>query len=67
MKMPQYSASLLLLVWLRNNDKKVHLDEKDVRHYFGNVFRKWHSESYLITAMFKVPSQQLRGTLTTVF
>ena len=31
------------------------------------IFRKWHSESYLITAMLKVPSQQIRGTLTTAF
>ena len=30
-------------------------------------FRKWHSEYYLITAMSKVPSQQLRGTLTAAF
>ena len=30
-------------------------------------FRKWHSESYLITAMFKVPSQQVGGTLKTAF
>ena len=31
------------------------------------IFRKWHSESYLITAMLKVPSQQIRGTLLTAF
>ena len=30
-------------------------------------FRKLHSEGYLITAMFKVPSQQLRGTLKTAY
>ena len=30
-------------------------------------FRKRHSESCLITAMFKVPSQQLRDTLATTF
>ena len=28
-------------------------------------FKKWNSQIYLITAIFKVPSQQLRGTLTT--
>ena len=44
-----------------------HLDENDLRHCYGNFFRKWHSESYLITAMFKVRSQQLRGTWTTAF
>ena len=66
-KMSCYSACLLLLFLFRTNDKKGHLDENGFRHYYGNVFRKWHSESYLITAMFKVPSQELRGTLTTVF
>ena len=30
-------------------------------------FRKRHSESYLITTMFKVPSQNVRDTLATVF
>ena len=29
------------------------------------IFRKYHYEGYLITAMFKVRSQQLRATLTT--
>ena len=28
-------------------------------------FQNWHFENYLVTAMFKVPSQQLQGTLTT--
>ena len=28
-------------------------------------FKKWNSQIYLITAILKVPSQQLRGTLTT--
>ena len=27
--------------------------------------KKWNSQIYLITAIFKVPSEQLRGTLTT--
>ena len=31
------------------------------------IFQKCHSGSYLITATFKVPSQQLWGTLTTAF
>ena len=38
--------------------KKGHLDEKD----FLTVM-----VVFSITAMFKVPSQKLRGTLTTVF
>ena len=62
-----YSTCLLLLFLFRTNGKKGHLDEKDMRHCYGNVFRKWHSESYLITAMLKVLSQQIRGTLTTEF
>ena len=33
--------------------------------FFEN--RNFSSESYLILAMFKVPFQQLRGTLTTAF
>ena len=67
MKMTWYSACLLLLILFRTNGKKGHLDENDFRHYDANFFQKWHSESYLITAMFKVPSQQIRGTLTTAF
>ena len=31
------------------------------------IFRKYYSESHLITAMFKVHSDQLRATLTTAF
>ena len=52
---------------LRTNDKKVHLDKSYFCHCYGNYFRKRYSESYLITAMIEVPSQQLRGTLTTTF
>ena len=52
---------------LRTNDKKVHLDKNDFCHCYGNYFRKCCSESYLITAMFEVPSQQLRGILATTF
>ena len=51
----------------RTNFKKEHLDKNDFRYCCGNFFRKWHSESYLATAMFKVPSQQLRGTLQIAF
>ena len=67
MKMSWYSACLLLLFLFRANGKKGHLDEHDFRHCYGSFFRKRHSESYVITAMVKVPSQQIRGTLTTAF
>ena len=60
----------LLLFLFRANGKKRHLDEND--HCYGNFFRKCHSSSrfhssYLITAILKVLSQQLRGTVTTTF
>ena len=67
MKMSWYSACLLLLFLFRANGKKGHLDEYDFRHCYGSFFRKKHSENYVITVMFKVPSQQIRGTLTTAF
>ena len=34
---------------------------------YGNIFSKVSFRKYLVTAMFKVLSQQLRGTLTTTF
>ena len=58
---------VFIVIIFKSNDKKRHLDANDVRHCYGNFFRKWHSESYLITAMFKVPSQEIRGTLTIAF
>ena len=61
-------AFLLLLFLFRTNGKKGrHLDENDFRHCYGNFFRKRHSESYLITAMLKVPSQQHFERCLTVF
>ena len=57
----------IVAILFRINGKNGHLDKNNYRHCYGIFFRKWHSESYLITAMFKVPSQQLRGTLTTAF
>ena len=66
MKMTWYSACLLLFLF-RTTGEKGHLDKNDFRQCYGNFFRNWHSERYLITAMFKVPSQQTRGTLTTAF
>ena len=41
------------------------LDETDLRRCYGNFFSKASFRTYLITAMFKVLSQQLRGTLIT--
>ena len=58
MKMSWYSACLLLLFLFRANGKKGNLNEHSFRHCYGSFFRKRHSESYVITAMFKVPSQQ---------
>ena len=57
----------LVLFLFRTNGKKGHLYENDFRHCYGISFWKWHSESHLITAMFKVPSQQLQSTLKTAF
>ena len=65
--MPWHFACSLLLFLFRTNRKEGHLDENDFCHFYGIFFRKWHSESYLITAMYKVPSQQLRGMLKTAF
>ena len=67
MNMSWYSACLLPLFLFKTDGKKGHLVENGFRHCYGNFFRKWHSESYLITAMFKVPSQEIRGTLTIAF
>ena len=50
----------------RTEDKKGHLDKNDFRHCYI-IFRKYHAESYLIPAMFKVRSQQLQATLTAAF
>ena len=66
-KMSWYSACLLLSFFFRTNGKKGHLDENGFHHCYSNFFRKWYSESYLISPMFKVFSQQLRGTLKTTF
>ena len=62
-----YSSCLLLLFLFRTNGKKGHLDESDSCHCYDNFIWKCHSESYLIADIFKVPSQDLRGTLKTVF
>ena len=51
----------IVIIFVQNQGKKEDLDENDFRRCNGNFFRKMHSESYLITTMFKFPSQQLRG------
>ena len=43
------------------------LDENDLRHCYGNFFSKVSFRKYLITAMFTVLPQLLRGTLTMGF
>ena len=43
------------------------MDENDHCRCYGNFFWKVPFREYLITAMFKVLRQQLRGTLTTAF
>ena len=54
----------IVVILVRTSVKKGHLDENGFRHCYGNFFRKLHSEYYFIKVMFKVPSQQLRGTST---
>ena len=58
-----YSACSLLLFCFEPTVR--HLD--DLSHCYGKFFRKWHSESYLITAMFKVRTLQLQDTSKTAF
>ena len=48
----------IFLLSFRTSGKKGNLDENDFRHCYGNFFRKWPSEIYSITTMFKGPSQQ---------
>ena len=58
---------VFIVIILRGDGKKRHLDANQFRHCYSNFFRKWRSERYLITAMFKGSSQQLRSSLTTAF
>ena len=67
MKMTWCSACSLLLFLFRTNGKKRYLDGNGFRDRNSNFFRKCHPESYLITTMFIVPPQQIRGTMTTAF
>ena len=56
---------LIFIFLFRTNGKKRRLDENGFRTIIV-VSPKCHSESYLIAAMFKVPSQEIWGTMTTV-
>ena len=56
---------LIFIFLFKTNGKKRHLDENDFRAIML-VSPKNYSESYLIATMFKVSSQKLGGTLTTV-
>ena len=59
---------LTIIFLCRAKVKKEHLDDE---HWFPSrlwkLLQKSHSGSYLITAIFKVLSRQLRSTLTTAF
>ena len=48
----------------RNNGKREQLDEKDFRHCYGISFLKVSLWKYLMTAMLKVLTQQLRHLQT---
>ena len=43
------------------------MDQNDFCRCYNNIFSKVSFRKYLITAMFKVLSQQLQDTLTTTF
>ena len=66
MMMPQYFVISLLLFSL---EPTVSMDTcmRTTSITVMVNFRKCYSEGYLITAMFKVRSQQLQGTLTIEF
>ena len=59
----------IFIFLFRNNVIREQLDENEnwMKMTYGNVFSKVSFRKYLITAMFKVLYQQLRGTLTTSF
>ena len=56
----------IILFLLKTNDEKRNLDESDFRYCYCNFF-ECHYESYAITALFKVLSQELWSVLTTAF
>ena len=61
--------SFHLYFLLRNKGKREQVDENDFGRCYGHFFffKKVPFEKYLITAMFKNLSQQLRCTLATAF
>ena len=66
------SISSVLFCLFGTSGKKGHLNKNDFLHCCVCVcvwffFGKWHCESYLIRAMFKLPSQQLQVTSVTAF
>ena len=61
--MPWYSVFSFLFFCLETTL----LESNWMKMTYGNVFSKVSFRKYLITAMFKVLYQQLRGTLTTSF
>ena len=65
MKELWYSVFAFFIFCLEPNSKKGNLDENNFRPCYGSFFRKCRSESYLLTAIFKVFSQQIWDTLTT--
>ena len=64
--MSWYSVFSFLFFLSRSNVMREQLDENDFRCCYG-LFSKVSFRKYLITAMFKVLYQQLRGILTTAF
>ena len=71
MTLEWYGVALVFRVFIfiflfRTNGKKEYLGENEFVTVMV-IFRKCHSESYLITSVFKICSQQLRATLTATF
>ena len=58
--------SAFIFIFCLEQTLREQIDENDFRHYYGN-FSKALFCNYLIRAMFKILSQQLRDTLTTAF
>ena len=66
-----YKGAVVFRVFIfflfRINGKREQLNESNFRCCYGNFFPKVSFRKCLITAMFKVLSQQLQGTLTAEF
>ena len=59
-----FHVFIFILFFCRTNDHKRHMDENNVRDCYRSFFK---STIPKITAIFKVFSEQLCGTLTTAF